>query len=194
MYFSKTMKNQFFPHTFWNICDGKIFSFTDISKSVREKLILHRFWKIQLFPVILPWIIYDNELKTIKYISPTKSIRRENLRQYFSLRNEIYQNNLDFCLIHASTWKFSFIRAGWFVWPKLWNSGVCLKLLNFRFVPSLFITTNHFTFVKLNNNYVLLFSYNVVLWNCKLLHVCKRICFLKKAVAKIFPTFCVWTF
>ena len=49
-----------------------------------EKLILHSFWKIQLFPVILSWIIYEIVLKTIKYISLTKSIRRENVRHIFS--------------------------------------------------------------------------------------------------------------
>ena len=83
--FQNLWRINFSTHTFWNICDGKNFSFTDISKSMREKLILHRFWKIPLFPVILSWIIYDNELKTVKYISPTKSIRRENVRHVFLL-------------------------------------------------------------------------------------------------------------
>ena len=75
---SKSMKNQFFPSYFlkylwWDHFPSQIFQ-----KLWVEKLILHTFWKIPLFPVTLSWIIYDNELKTVKYISPTKSIRREN--------------------------------------------------------------------------------------------------------------------
>ena len=62
----------------------KIFPSQIFQKVWGKNLILHSFWKIQLFPVILSWIIYENELKTIKYISPTKSIRRENVRQVYT--------------------------------------------------------------------------------------------------------------
>ena len=68
--FEISVKEKFFP--------SQIFQ-----KVWVEKLILHSFWKIPLFLVILLSIICDNELKTIKYISPTKSIRRENLRHIF---------------------------------------------------------------------------------------------------------------
>ena len=99
-FFKKLWRINFSTHSFWNICDGKNFSFTDISKSMREKLILHRFWKIPLFPVILSWIIYDNELKTVKYISPTKSIRRENVRHilyYITHRRIKHFRTSQFC-------------------------------------------------------------------------------------------------
>ena len=68
--------SQFLKYLWWNHFPSQIFQ-----KLWVEKLILHTFWKIPLFPVILSWIIYDNELKTVKYISLTKSIRRENVRQ-----------------------------------------------------------------------------------------------------------------
>ena len=102
--FQKLWRINFSTHTFWNICDGKNFSVTDISKSMREKLILHRFWKIPLFPVILSWIIYDNELKTVKYISPTKSIRRENLRHNISLTSVLGSGKSITYLLPSSMW------------------------------------------------------------------------------------------
>ena len=88
--FSKTMKNQFFHSHFlkylwWKMIPSQIFQ-----KVWVEKLILHRFWKIPLFPVILSWIIYDNEQKSIKYLSLTKSIRRENLILHTFCRIPLY--------------------------------------------------------------------------------------------------------
>ena len=84
--FFKNYEESIFPLIVFEISVMEKFFPSQIFQKVWvEKLILHSFWKIQLFLVILSWIIYENELKTIKYISLTKSIRRENLRQVFSL-------------------------------------------------------------------------------------------------------------
>ena len=70
--FEISVKEKFFPSQIFQKVWGK-------------KLILHSFWKIQLFLVILSWIIYENVKKKIKNISLTKSIRRENVRHYFAI-------------------------------------------------------------------------------------------------------------
>ena len=86
--FTKSMKYQFFHSYFLKYLWWKNFfhhfSHHRFQIVWGEKLKLHTFCKISLFPVILSWIIYENVVKTVKYISPTKSIRRENLRHIFS--------------------------------------------------------------------------------------------------------------
>ena len=130
MGFFKKYEGSIFPLIVFEISVmEKIFPSQIFQKLWVEKLILHRFWKIPLFPVILSWIIYDNELKTIKYISSTKSIRRENLRhkiRYYSFIQMCSHIILHQTIVRSIWTKYVVDVCEKLNWTPAWNSAFIL--------------------------------------------------------------------